>query len=125
MSERGHRNLRVWQQAMDLAGVAYRSTATFPREELFGLVSQMRRAAVSIPSNVAEGYGRGGKDYARFVSIAYGSLLELETQVELSRNLVLLEQAQAADLLRTTSEIGRMLNARRASLTTRTLNPDP
>lgn len=80
MSERGHRNLRVWQQAMDLAGVVYRSTATFPREELFGLASQMRRAAVSIPSNIAEGDGRGGKDYARFVSVAYGALLVVQSE---------------------------------------------
>jgi four helix bundle protein len=117
MGERGHRSLRVWQQSMDLAGVVYQATASFPREELFGLVSQMRRSAVSIPSNIAEGYGRGGRDYARFVSIAYGSLLELETQVELSRNLGFLEQAQAASLLGTTSEIGRMLNALKTSLT--------
>jgi four helix bundle protein len=102
---------------MDLACLVYRATASFPREELFGLVSQMRRSAVSIPSNIAEGYGRGGRDYARFVSIAYGSLLELETQVELSCNLGFLEQAQAASLLGSTSEIGRMLNALKASLT--------
>jgi four helix bundle protein len=76
MADKGHRQLKLWDQAMVLAEQVHRVTAAFPREELYGLVSQMRRCAVSIPSNVAEGYGRGGKDYARLVSIAYGSLLE-------------------------------------------------
>lgn len=85
MIEKGHRQLKVWQMAIDLAMQIQKLTLSFPREELYGLTSQMRRAAVSIPSNIAEGYGRGGKDYARFVSMAYGSLLELETQLELAR----------------------------------------
>lgn len=101
---------------MDLAGVVYQATTAFPREELYGLVSQMRRSAVSIPSNIAEGYGRGGRDYARFVAIAYGSLLELETQIELARRFGFLETEREARLLSATAEIGRMLNALRASL---------
>jgi len=100
---------------MDLAGVVYQATTAFPREELYGLVSQMRRSAVSIPSNIAEGYGRGGRDYARFVAIAYGSLLELETQIELARRFGFLETEREARLLSATAEIGRMLNALRAS----------
>jgi four helix bundle protein len=76
----------------------------------------MRRAAVSIPSNIAEGYGRGGKDYARFVAIAYGSLLELETQTELAGRLGFLESGLTTDLLTEMSEIGRKLNALRTSL---------
>ena len=80
---------------MDLAQAVYGVTANFPRSEAYGLVSQLRRAAVSIPSNLAEGYGRGGKDYARFANIAYGSLLELETQFELAERLSLLSGADA------------------------------
>ncbi len=113
---------------MDLAGTVYQATSSFPRDELYGLVSQMRRSAVSIPSNIAEGYGRGGKDYARFVTIAYGSLLELETQTELSRRLGFLSPDQEPKLLNATAEIGRMLNALRASLLNpapRTPNPEP
>jgi four helix bundle protein len=108
---------------MDLAGAVYQATASFPREEVYGLVSQMRRAAVSIPSNIAEGYGRGGNDYARFVAIAYGSLLELETQTELARRFGFLNIDQEGHLLSATAEIGRMLNALRASL--RKTNPAP
>jgi four helix bundle protein len=102
---------------MDLAGAVYEATRAFPREEIYGLVSQMRRCAISIPSNIAEGYGRGGRDYARFIVIAYGSLLELETQIELSRRLGLLDTGTEARLLAATAEIGRMLNALRTSLT--------
>jgi four helix bundle protein len=72
---------------MDLAEAVYGLTKQFSRDELYGLSSQMNRAAVSVPSNVAEGYGRGGKDYERFVGIAYGSLLELETQTKLAGRL--------------------------------------
>ena len=104
---------------MDLADALYQATASFPRDELYGLVSQMRRSAVSIPSNIAEGYGRGGKDYARFVSMAYGSLLEQETQIELSRRFGFLDAEQEDGLLRAASDIGRLLNALRASLTKR------
>jgi four helix bundle protein len=78
----GHRDLRVWQAAMDLAEAVYALTRSLSRDEIYGLTSQLNRAAVSIPSNLAEGYGRGGRDYERFVSMAYGSLLELETQLE-------------------------------------------
>ncbi|WP_295578799.1 four helix bundle protein [uncultured Lamprocystis sp.] len=121
MTDRGHRSLRVWHLAMDLAGAVYQTTTSFPRDEVYGLVSQMRRAAVSIPSNIAEGYGRGGKDYARFVAIAYGSLLELETQTELARRFGFLNIDQEGHILSATAEIGRMLNALRASL--RKTNP--
>lgn len=113
---------------MDFAGAVYQATASFPSTEVYGLVSQMRRSAVSIPSNIAEGYGRGGRDYARFVAVAYGSLLELETQIELSRRLGFLKPDQEPKLLGVTAEIGRMLNALRASLLTpepRSPIPDP
>jgi four helix bundle protein len=130
MSEKGHRQLKVWQQAMDLAEKVHRVTLGFPREELYGLVSQMRRCVVSIPSNVAEGYGRGGKDYARFVSIAYGSLLELETQIELAHRFGYIDEATIKNLLGNCAEVGKMLNGLRKSLIRsfsepRTPNPEP
>lgn len=81
-----HKNLRVWNESMELAEKVYRLTANFPKEELFGLVSQMRRCAVSIPSNIAEGYGRGtNAELIHFLYILLGSSNELDTQLELSR----------------------------------------
>jgi four helix bundle protein len=80
-----HKQLDTWQQAMLLVKMVYEATASFPREELFGLSSQMRRAAVSIPSNIAEGAARSGsKEFARFLDIARGSLAELDTQIEIA-----------------------------------------
>ena len=81
-----HKNLRVWNESMELARKVYQLTASFPREELFGLVSQMRRCAVSIPSNIAEGYGRGtNAELVHFLYISLGSSNELDSQLELSR----------------------------------------
>jgi len=80
-----HKQLDTWQQAMQLVKMVYDITATFPREEMFGLTSQMRRAAVSVPSNIAEGAGRrGSKEFAHFLDIARGSLAELDTQIEIA-----------------------------------------
>lgn len=130
MTDRGHRQLKVWQRGLDLAEQVHRITSTFPREELYGLVSQMRRAAVSIPSNIAEGYGRGGKDYARLVGIAYGSLLELETQADLCLRFGYSDESTLEHFRNLASEVGRMLNGLRASLNRsepepRTPNPGP
>jgi four helix bundle protein len=108
---------------MKLAEEIYRVTARFPRDEIYGLVSQIRRAAVSIPSNLAEGYGRGGNDYARFVGMGYGSLLELETQLELAKRLAFLSEDDASQLSQLTSELGRMLNGLRRSV--RKTQPEP
>jgi len=83
-----HKDLIVWQRAMQLVVDVYRSTKSFPREETHGLISQMRRAAVSIPSNIAEGKGRySRKELSQFLLNARGSLLELETQIEIARAL--------------------------------------
>jgi four helix bundle protein len=101
---------------MDLAEAVYGLTKQFSRDELYGLSSQMNRAAVSVPSNVAEGYGRGGKDYERFVGIAYGSLLELETQMELAGRVGLVPSHQADKILQRTASVGRSLNALRNGL---------
>lgn len=85
---RKHQELRVWQQAMDLVEQIYRITAEFPDEEKYGLTSQLRRAAVSVPSNIAEGAARGSaKDFVRFLFIARGSLSEIETQVLIGQRL--------------------------------------
>jgi len=85
---RTYRDLVAWQRAMELAEEVYRATAAFPGDEKFGLVSQMRRAAVSIPSNIAEGFGRKRRaEFKRFLEIARGSLFELQTQAELARRL--------------------------------------
>lgn len=82
------KDLIVWQKSMELVEKVYKITESFPTKEQFGLISQMRRAAVSIPSNIAEGYGRNSTgSYIQFLSIARGSLLELETQLELSKRL--------------------------------------
>jgi four helix bundle protein len=94
-----YNNLQIWQQAMDLVEEIYKLTASFPIEEKFSLVSQMTRAAVSIPSNIAEGAGRNSdKDFAHFISIAIGSLYELNTQIVLSERLGYINQSQSQEL---------------------------
>ena len=104
--------LRVWQQAMDLAEEIYRTTTDFPKHELYGLVSQMRRAAVSVPSNIAEGKGRhSNPDFIRFLLLSRGSLLELHTQILIGGRLQYLTDEQSTELARRCENIGRGLNA--------------
>ncbi|MGE5110887.1 MAG: four helix bundle protein [Acidobacteriaceae bacterium] len=106
-----YRNLLVWRKAMLLTETVYRATETFPRSELYGLTSQLRRAAVSIPSNIAEGQGRGyDGQFVQFLRNARGSLLELETQVILSTRLGYLEPPLEGEILAFTREIGKLLN---------------
>ncbi len=117
---KSYRDLEVWQKAMALAQEIYRGTARFPSDEKFGLVSQMRRAAVSIPSNLAEGHARTGeREFLHFVSIALGSTAELETQVLLSCNLGFLPEEDKEDLLNQLGSIGRMLRGLQRSLKNR------
>ena len=107
-----YRDLRVWQRAMELVLLLYRKTSAFPKEELYGLTSQMRRAAVSIPSNIAEGKGRSSdKDRSVFFCHSRGSLLELETQIVIATDLGYLHNEESERLLNLCGEIGRMLNA--------------
>jgi four helix bundle protein len=107
-----YQDLRVWQNAMDLVVSVYHETQEFPREELYGLRSQMRRAAVSIPSNIAEGKGRStDRDRALFFCHARGSLLELETQILIGQRLAYLTPLRAEALLKASTELGRMLNS--------------
>jgi four helix bundle protein len=105
-------DLRIWQDSMDLTEETYRVTGGFPKHELYGLVSQMRRAAVSVPSNIAEGKGhRSDLEFVRFLLHARGSLLELQTQVLIARRLQYLSMEKAAELCRRSDAIGRGLNA--------------
>ena len=106
----GNQDLQVWQKGMDLAVEIYRLTKLLPKEETYGLVDQMRRAAVSIPSNIAEGNGRDSDiDFARFLSISQGSRSELETQLELCNRLGYLSEQQTERARNLSAEIGRML----------------
>jgi four helix bundle protein len=114
---KGYQDLDVWQKAMTLAKNIYLVTASFPGEERFGLVNQMRRAAVSIPSNLAEGHTRSGtSEFRHFVSIAMGSTAELETQVLLSTDLGYLKGQVKDDLLGQLDTIGKMLRGLHKSL---------
>ena len=114
---RSYRDLVVWQKAVELVTEIYRLTQTFPKEEMFGLMSQMRRAAVSIPSNIAEGHGRlSRKEYIYFLGNARGSLAELETQVTIARNLGFLEETKLNRVLEQAGELGRIINGLLASL---------
>ncbi len=117
MSVQHYRQLIVWQKAMELVKLVYDLTTKFPKEELFGLTGQMRRAAVAIPSNIAEGQGRNStKDFLRFISIAYGSLLELETQTLISGMLKYLTSDEINLLLENCAEVGRLANGLKSSL---------
>jgi four helix bundle protein len=121
-----YRDLRVWQNSMDLVVSIYHETQGFPKEELYGLTSQMRRAAVSIPSNIAEGKGRStDRDRALFFCHARGSLLELETQVQIAERLGFLTRARAEVLMRISSELGRMLNSLIQSIRTPEVSKRP
>ena len=95
---RGHRDLRVWQESIFLVKDNYTLTSRFPEEKKFGLVTQMRRSAVSIPSNIAEGAGRGSqREFAQFLTIARGSLSELETQLVIAKELDYLNDIAVID----------------------------
>lgn len=105
-----YRDLRVWQQAMDLAEQIYLATEGFPKQEIYGLTSQLRRAAVSVPSNVAEGKGRNtDRDFLNFLFHARGSLMEIETQVLLSTRLRFLPQQSGDELLKSTAKVASSL----------------
>ena len=107
-----HKDLLVWQKSMALAVEIHRATQYFPPEELYGITSQMRRSAISIPSNIAEGHGRQShKELVRFLHIALGSIAELETQIILSHNFNYLSENQMIELTSRTTEIAKMLAA--------------
>lgn len=108
---RHYRDLLVWQKAMGLAKAVYRETDALPKSEKFGLQSQMRRAAISIPSNIAEGHGRLDDGHFRqFLANARGSLFELQTQLELASDLELVDKHKVKELSEAGEEVARMIN---------------
>ena len=106
-----YRDLIAWRKAMDLVTDIYRVTRSFPRDELYGLTNQLRRAAVSVPSNIAEGQARfSPKEFHHFLSHARGSLVEIETQLTIAQNLDYLSPDLAQPVLDKAAELGRVLN---------------
>lgn len=123
---RSYRDLVAWQKAMDLAELVYSATKAFPKDELYGLTSQLRRAAVSVPSNIAEGQGRNTtRDFRNHLSIAYGSLQEVETQSLLSHRLGFLPRENLQTILEMTSEVARLINGLSSSLLKKLATPTP
>ena len=120
----GHKELVVWQKAMDLVVAVYKITRTFPKTETYGLASQMQRASVSVPSNIAEGHGlKQTQAYARHLAIANGSLTELETQLEIAHRLGYLD-TENESVINQAGEVGRMLAGLRRSLQSRLSGPE-
>lgn len=112
MSVKSYKDLKIWQRSMDMIELIYRITEDFPSKESFGLVSQMRRAAVSVPSNIAEGYGRQSTgSYSQFLSVARGSLFELETQVEICIRLKYIHKTESEKLVAEIVEISKMISS--------------
>jgi len=117
MPIRNYADLAAWQKAMDLAETVYRTTSSFPKEEMYGLRSQLRKAATSVPSNIAEGQGRRSDGaFAQHLSVAHGSLREVETQVLLAGRLGYLGQDEVRRLLEQTAEVGRLITGLSNSL---------
>jgi four helix bundle protein len=120
MTIKSYKDLEVWQKAMDLVVMCYQATRDFPKAEVYGLASQLQRAAVSIPANIAEGRERKySKEFVQHLSIAYSSLAELETHIQIAQRLDYIGSDKANRLLEITAEIGRMLNGLRKSIENR------
>lgn len=112
MSDYSYRDLKVWQKAIELAEQVYSISKAFPREEQYGLTSQMRRCAVSVAANIAEGYGRDSDgSFVQFLRVSQGSVKELETLVIIGQRVGVVDHAAANSLLSAGDEIGRMLRA--------------
>ncbi|MCX5644851.1 MAG: four helix bundle protein [Phycisphaerae bacterium] len=117
MAGKSYRDLDVWREAMDFVVQCYRMAGTFPKSEMCGLTSQLQRAAVSIPANIAEGQGRQHeKEFLQHLAIAYGSLAEVETHVQIARRLEYIEGEKESQMLERTARIGRMLNGLKKSV---------
>lgn len=109
---KSYRDLQVWQQAMDLAVECYKLTQRFPKAEIFGIVSQIRRSAASVAANIAEGHGRNSRgEYIQFLRVAQGSLKELETHLILTARVGLVSDAATAQVLEQSEGLGKMLRA--------------
>jgi four helix bundle protein len=117
MTINSFRDLRVWQSGMELVIQIYRLSQSFPREEQYGLTSQMRRAAVSVPSNIAEGHAReSSKEYLNHLSITQGSLAELQTQIEIAARLDFVEAEAARQILELSAALSRQIFALRNAI---------
>ena len=116
---KSYKDLIVWQKAMDLVVEIYRLVESLPREEIYALSDQMRRAAVSVPSNIAEGQARNSsKEFAQFLSIAKGSVSELETQLSICTRLEYLTETQISKAVALSDEVGKMIRSIEQKLTT-------
>lgn len=117
MNIKSYQDLEVWRKAMDLVVLCYQMTNNFPKNEIYGLTSQLQRAAVSIPANIAEGREKQySKEFLKHLAIAYGSLAELETYIQIAERLKYLKVDQSNQMLGKAAEIGRMINGLRRSL---------
>jgi len=133
MPIQSYRDLEAWQLGMDFVVDVYTLTKLLPQEERYGLTSQLRRAAVSIPSHVSEGHQLGGKSYRRFVSLALGSLAEANTQIEIALRLRHLNEPEVRSITRLSSRLRQVLHGLRRALSTddarnprgRARNPEP
>ena len=111
MALQTHKDLKVWQQSKDFVSEIFRLTATFPKEEMYSLTAQIKRSAISIPSNIAEGSAReSNKEYIRFLYIALGSLAELDTQLQIANDLEFIKSDEYQKLSIKLNEIGKMLS---------------
>ncbi len=120
MTVKSFRDLEIWQRTMALVTRCYRLAEGLPRSEAFGLALQLRRTAVSVPSNIAEGHGRSATgEYLHHLAIAHGSLMELETQVEIAGRLGYAKEDVVADIFRETGDLGRMIHGLARSLKAR------
>jgi four helix bundle protein len=114
---KNYKDLEVWQKAMDLVVMCYKATNKFPKNEIYGLTSQLQRAAVSVPANIAEGRQRKhSKEFLRHLSIAYGSLAEVETHLQIAERLNYMDEDQMNMMINKTAEIGKMINGLRKSI---------
>ena len=121
-----YRDLIAWQRSMDLVEAVYKASATFPPDERFGLTSQVRRAVVSVASNIAEGQGRRSRgEFAQFLSVAFGSLREVETQVLIAVRLSYLDASLGESVLAACSEVGRLISGLTRSLERPSSPPSP
>lgn len=119
MQVKSYKDLIVWQKSMDLVALVYQATKTFPKEELYGLTNQVRRAVVSIPSNIAEGQARqSAAEFKNFLSIARGSLAEVETQLLIAKRLNYLPQEQLTAIMALHQEVSKMIPALMSKLAT-------
>jgi four helix bundle protein len=117
MKSQNYRDLVAWQKAMDLVKAIYAATASFPADERYGLTNQVRRAVVSVPSNIAEGQGRRSRnEFGRFLSIAHGSLREVETQILIAVRLSYIGEDASESILALCGDVGRLISGLLRSL---------